>query len=177
MFRSLCPALRGPILAVALTCAAGIAFAQDHVEADNPEKILQIARGFGSAELEKDTSGDPMIRGRLGGVRYNVYFYGCEKGKECDSIQFWTFIDAPETDLLVAVNDWNRDHRFGKAYIDADGDVAIELDVNLWGGVTPKNLDDTFDWWRVVLEKSRQAFGDTPGPRPPIQPGAGGKTL
>jgi len=25
------------------------------------------------------------------------------------------------------------------------------MDVNLFGGVTRKNLDDTFDWWRVVL--------------------------
>ena len=75
------------------------------------------------------------------------------------------------------MNAWNRDRRFGKAYIDADGDIAIEMDVNLWGGVTPKNLDDTFDWWRIVLERAGEVFEDAPAAPETADPDAGGKTL
>jgi Putative bacterial sensory transduction regulator len=162
-------------LAVVLL-AAPPATAQDLVAADNPAKILEIARGFGSAELEADSEGAPLIRARISGTRYSVFFFGCEDGKDCTSIQFWTYATAPK-DALKAVNDWNRDRRFGKAYIDADGDVAIEMDVNLWGGVTPKNLDDTFDWWRIVLERAGEVFEDAPAAPETAEPGADGKTL
>jgi hypothetical protein len=135
--------------------------AQTLVEANNPEKILEIARGFGSAELDVDLDQSPLITGRMGGFRYRIYFYGCEDGKDCTAIQFWTYVKAPENPL-EAVNDWNRQYRFGRAYLDNVGDITIEMDVNLWGGVTPKNLDDTFDWWRSVLEKANEAFAGPP---------------
>jgi hypothetical protein len=34
------------------------------------------------------------------------------------------------------------------------------MDVNLFGGVTRRNLDDTFDWWRVVLDEVRADLVD-----------------
>jgi hypothetical protein len=159
-----------------LMALPGPVLAQDLVAGDNPDKILEIARGFGSAELETDSDGAPRIRGRMNGVLYSVFFYGCEDGKDCATIQFWTFTDAP-ADALTAVNDWNRDRRFGKAYIDADGDVVIEMDVNLLGGVTPKNLDDTFDWWRIVLERAGEEFPESQGQTVTPEPAPIGKTL
>ncbi len=132
--------------------------AQDLVMADNPAKIVEIARGFGSAELEEASDGSPRIQARIDGIKYSVLFYGCDDdGKDCTTIQFWAFTSAPPN-ALMAVNNWNRDRRFGKAYIDSDGDVVIEMDVNLLGGVTPKNLDDTFDWWRIVLGRAGEEF-------------------
>lgn len=173
------PAARTVLAAAALglaLLAPGSLPAQDLVTAADPQKILEIARGFGSAELEAGAEGTPRISGRLGGTRYTVFFHGCTAGRDCTTIRFWTYLPAPP-DALAAVNAFNRDYRFGKAYIDADGDIAIEMDVNLWAGVTPTNLDDTFDWWRVVLEQVRTAFGDAAfRPRPPLDD-RGGTTL
>lgn len=163
-------------VALCILVSASMGQAQDLVMADDPEKILEIARGFGSAEIEQDGNGDPIIRARMEGTTYSILFFGCEEGVNCSSIQFWTYLSAPD-DPLVAVNAWNRDIRFGKAYIDGDGDVVIEMDVNLWGGVTPKNLDDTFDWWRAVLDRVDQEFSGAP--KLPLFPFAGedGKSL
>jgi Putative bacterial sensory transduction regulator len=163
-------------VALCILVSASMGRAQDLVMADDPEKILEIARGFGSAEMETDGSGDPIIRARMEGTTYSILFFGCEGGVNCTSIQFWTYLSPPE-DALVAVNAWNRDIRFGKAYIDGDGDVVIEMDVNLWGGVAPKNLDDTFDWWRAVLDRVDKEFSETP--KLPLFPFAGedGKSL
>ena len=152
------------------------AVAQNLVMADNPDKVLEIARGFGSAELESASDGSPRIRGRMEGTNYSVLFYGCEDGKDCTTIQFWMYTNAPQNPLL-ALNNWNRDRRFGKAYIDADGDVVIEMDVNLLGGVSPKNLDDTFDWWRIVLERAGEEFPDSQSSPVTPTPGTLGKTL
>ncbi len=150
------------------------ALAQDLIDGTDPARVLEIARGYGFAELDTDAQGDPMVVARMNGTAYRVFFYGCSDGRDCSSLQFWTYSAAP-ADALVAVNDWNREFRFGSAFIDADGDVAIRLDVNLFGGVSGRNLDDTFDWWRIVLQRARDHFDlpqDDPAPPPDI-----GKTL
>ena len=43
--------------------------------------------------------------------------------------------------------------RFGKAYLDKDGDATIELNVNLRGGVCNANFDETVGWWSTVLRE------------------------
>ncbi|MDX1821380.1 MAG: YbjN domain-containing protein [Alphaproteobacteria bacterium] len=135
--------------------AAGLAQnAADLLDGSDPAAILRIAEGYGSAMLDKDSVGDPMIEGRIDGQSYTVFFYGCEGGAGCSSIQFTTYFAGVRPDAAV-VSDWNDENRFGTLYLDGDGDLAIDLDVNLFGGVTRKNLDDTFDWWRVVLEEVR----------------------
>lgn len=131
---------------------AKLAYAEDLVSAEDPNAILEIARGFGSAELAKDEDGDPMITGRTRGTRYAIYFYQCTDGQACENIQFsaaWSGYRV-SADQLHA---WNRDMLFGKAYLDEVGDPVLEMAVNLKYGVTRKNLDDTFDWWKVVLQE------------------------
>jgi hypothetical protein len=124
------------------------------LDGSDPAAILQIAQGYGSAMLDKDAVGDPMIEGRIGGQAYTLFFYGCEGGANCSSIQFTTYFANVRPDA-GAVSTWNDANRFGTLYLDRDGDLALDMDVNLFGGVTRRNLDDTFDWWRVVLEAVR----------------------
>jgi hypothetical protein len=133
--------------------------ANDIVDGSDPAVILDIAQGYGSAMLDVDTVGDPMITGRMGGQAYTVFFYGCEGGKDCTSIQFTTYF-AEVRPGADQVSDWNDANRFGTLYLDGDGDLAIDLDVNLFGGVTRRNLDDTFDWWRVVVDGVRADLVD-----------------
>jgi hypothetical protein len=128
--------------------------ATDIIDGSDPAVILSIAQGYGSAMLDVDAVGDPMITGRMGGQAYTVFFYGCEGGQDCTSIQFTTYFAGTRPGADV-VSEWNDENRFGTLYLDVDGDLAIDLDVNLFGGVTRKNLDDTFDWWRVVLDGVR----------------------
>ena len=135
--------------AVAMAQGAG-----DVLDGSDPAAILSIAEGYGSAMLDVDSVGDPMIEGRIDGQAYTVFFYGCEGGKDCSSIQFTTYF-AGVRPSAAAVSDWNDENRFGTMYLDSDGDLAVDMDVNLFGGVTRRNLDDTFDWWRVVLDEVR----------------------
>ncbi|MDY6829342.1 MAG: YbjN domain-containing protein [Pseudomonadota bacterium] len=81
-----------------------------------------------------------------------MFFYGCnDEGKDCDDIQFaaaWSGYDV----TVVDANRWNSKKRFGKAYIDGDGDPVLAMTVNIDYGVTLSNLDDTFKWWTRALE-------------------------
>ncbi|MBV0933316.1 YbjN domain-containing protein [Marinobacterium weihaiense] len=119
------------------------------VSATTPERIVDVARGFGSASLSTDNYGDPLITGRIEGIKYGIFFYSCTDNADCKDVQFsavWSDINVS----LSRLNEWNREMRFGKAYLDADGDPTLEMAVNLRHGVSQNNLDDTIDWWRVA---------------------------
>ena len=138
-----------------LACAllpAGAASAQTMVDATDPDRIVNLLRGFGSAVLETDGAGDPMVVGRMEGTRFLVLFYGCDDaGRQCRSIQFRAAWETGGAYRLADLNAWNRDKRFGKAYLDDVQDPILEMDINLFEGVTTRNLEDTIDWWQIVL--------------------------
>lgn len=121
------------------------------IDATDPQAILEIAKGFGSAEIETDNKGDPKIVGRIEGSKYVVLFYGCTAAADCKSIQFVVSWRAKDKMALEKINKYNDDKRFGKAYLDKDGDPTLEFDVNLVGGVTRKNFEETYDWWKTSL--------------------------
>lgn len=142
--------MRAVLFTALLALAPSPAAAEPLVDAARPAEITNIARGSGSAVLEADGAGDPMIRGRIDGTQYVVHFYGCTDGADCRTIQLragWLSEGLP----LAAINAWNRERRFGKAYIDALGRPVIEMNLNLAHGVSVANLDETFAWWSAVL--------------------------
>lgn len=144
----------------ALLAAAPAAYADcELVDAGAPEKIFDIAKGYGSAELGKDTEGDPRIWGRMDGQKYEIFFYGCKEGKQCKEIQFWSGWSETKA-TLEKINEWNRATRFGTASIDKNGNAIIELSVNLDYGVTRKNLDDTFDFWRQQVTQFPKSIAE-----------------
>lgn len=126
------------------------AFAQDLVTARDPKVLLEIAKGFGSATLETDSVGDPKISGRINGIIYKVDFYGCQNNRNCTDLLFVASWRSDRV-TLEDVNAWNRDKRFGKAYLDSDDDPCLELAVNLDFGVSRKNMEDNFAWWQSII--------------------------
>lgn len=134
--------------ATALTTAAS---ASELIDATDPTEILNIARGFGSANLDKDSAGDPRITGRIDGYRYTLFFYGCTGGEKCTNLTFNAGWDL-ETFDLTRINDWNRERRYGRAYLDNEGDPIVEMDVNIEFGVSRTNFDDNFALWSSILK-------------------------
>jgi hypothetical protein len=126
---------------------------------DNLDTFEELLRGFGSVERDIDGEDDPMFRGRIGGIRYSLYFYGCENHKDCNNGTFVAYFDGQDysTDPDV-INEYNNSYRFGKASVDGDGDLEINYSFAFKGGITREALDDTFDWWRVILEQAEEHF-------------------
>lgn len=106
-----------------------------------------------SAGIHPD--GTPELASEVDGARFRILFYGCEP-LPCETIQFSTGFDLPRPMSPVRINEWNRDRRFGKAFLDDEGDPFVEMDVNLYGdGIGRRNFDDTLDLWRQVLSDFR----------------------
>jgi len=132
--------------------------AQVIVDGNQVDDIVAIARGIGSASLEKQSNGDPRIAGTTGGIGYQVFFLNCTDNAACEDINFYAgFLDNKPT--MDAMNAWNRDKRFGNAYLDSDLDAVIEFDVNLEHGVTRENLEAAFSLWTLLLEQFSAYIG------------------
>ncbi len=150
--------MKQAITGLALTAMLGglpTAHANNLIDAKSPEVILDIAKGFGSAELSKDKVGDPKITGRIDGVAYTLFFYGCKNGRNCEDVQFeagWAG-NAPN---LARINEWNRTKRYGNAYLDAEGDACLKMTANIQFGVTRRNVEDHFAWWKAVSTSFRK---------------------
>lgn len=129
------------------------ATAQDIVDSLNERAFVNVLQDFGyKAELEYLDDGEPVIRSATSGTDFSVYFYDCDRGTNCKSIQFFVAYDMPSGMTTEQVNNWNKNWRFGKVYLDEENDPFMEMDVNLAFGVTSKNLEDTVDWWEVVVK-------------------------
>lgn len=146
--------MRGLMIAASVAFGLGAAQAQARplpaggVTAQEVIEVLQ-AKGY-RAQEDEDGVGDPMVRSATDGVNYNIYFYGCE-GARCTSIQFGSAFDLTEPMALARVNEWNRDMRFGRAYLDDEMDPILEMDVDLERGATTEQLESVIDTWAAVV--------------------------
>ena len=138
------------LAASVLFCTASVA----EVTAKNAYTILEAVHEYGyTATMEKDNDGDPKIVGRVSSTKFNVYFYGCKENTNCKSLIFKAGYNLSDGLPASKINEWNRNKRFSRAYIDEEGDPFLEMDVNLdYDGVGTKNFQDTLDWWRVSVE-------------------------
>lgn len=129
-------------------------------DARAPERLVEIIRDLGyRARLETDRIGDPMIVSSVGGTDFNIYFFGCTDNAACRSLLFKVGYDLEPGTTVEHVNDWNETSLFGRAYLDDERDPWLELAVNLHGGVSVANFQDTFDWWEVVLDEFEEHIG------------------
>lgn len=48
---------------------------------------------------------------------------------------------------------FNSEVKFGRAYIDRDGDVALQMDRNANGGVTMQNIESDFEVFLLLISK------------------------
>lgn len=140
------------VLGVLSGLTAGTAIAD--VSASDPYGLMRSMQDFGYvATLETDSDGDPKIASRVSDSTYSVYFFGCDDGKDCTSIQFGAGYNLTIGMKAATINEWNRKKRFAKAYLDDEGDPFLEMDVNLdFEGVGDENFADTLDLWRLLVE-------------------------
>lgn len=121
-----------------------------------------IERAGLHAEMTTASDGDPLIQSTDDDAPFLVHFYGCTGGQDCQYIQFtsgWDLIDGATLDVIEK---WNEDRVWGRAFLDSDDDPWIDMTVNLKGGVTAENFDDTVSWWWSVMRDFEKAIGFQP---------------
>ena len=77
----------------------------------------------------------------------------------CEYIDFQEGWDLKNGTTPDVIEQWNEDRVWGRAYIDTENDPWIDMPVNLKGGVTPENFDDTVSWWWSVIRDFEDHIG------------------
>lgn len=143
------------VLAVGMaTAMASPARAADIVEAriDHLVKALQDAGYQAKPMTPESGSAQRYIRSASDGYSFNLLLMNCDAAiaeLNCDSIQFFGWMTKGKTPFkFEAMNDFNKEFRYAKAYIDKDGDAVIEMDINLdKGGMNPEQFADNLNIW------------------------------
>lgn len=95
-----------------------------------------------------DSYDDPILyitAKNLATNRMNIQFYGCDGGQpeQCGSILIWSnysFSGNDATANLNKINEWNRNARWTRAYVDSNGNATLETDINITGGISLDNV-------------------------------------
>jgi len=153
--------LRSLSMAAAMLAAIAAPASAQMVSAADPASLVTVlqAKGY-QAELTKSDDGDPMIRSAMDGSKFIILFYGCTKNRACQTIQFYAGFKSDGEVSIETMNEWNKENRFGRAYIDADKDPVVEMDVDLDdGGMSRALFEDVFEFWEVLMPDFKKTIG------------------
>ncbi|MCA8906399.1 MAG: YbjN domain-containing protein [Rhodospirillaceae bacterium] len=108
--------------------------------------------GYDEARLIDTAAGTPLIQTELDGISFSVFLYDCRGGPPmaCGGFGFSAGFDIPGEVDAAQLSNWNRQRRFGVAFADDQG-VYLSLNVNIEGGVTRANIEDTLQLWEQAL--------------------------
>ena len=67
------------------------------------------------------------------------------------SYRAWLFeVDSKNVGYKV-LNQFNNDTKFGRVYVDKDGDLTLQMDRNSTGGSSIKNIESDFDVFLMLI--------------------------
>lgn len=70
-------------------------------------------------------------------------------------ITYLTYLNGVSANALgyEFLSKFNSEVKFGRAYVDRDGDIAIQMDRNAAGGVSSENIESDFDVFLILIAK------------------------
>lgn len=137
---------------VSLSSAAPRLSTQAATVTADPNRIAEHLRAQGLAvQVAKDNDGDPLLRTRSQGVTWNVYFYGCSNGQNCNAVTFESTYQPSDRITLETLNSWSLNKRYAYAVRRADGINALRMDVSMIGGLNGEHWQETYALWERQL--------------------------
>ena len=126
---------------------------QEMVNARDPASVVAALHAKGYQAQLGTAGGEPSITSGAGGVKFSIFFENCTNGKACSTVAFATgFTDVDSN--VDRLNEWNRQNRFARAYIDGEGDPVLRMDVDLdHGGIPRQNFNEYLDIWGSLAPK------------------------
>lgn len=150
----------------AVLAAAGIfAATPAHAELVSADpgavKVIIESRGW-PAKLVRNGTDNPYIESKSNGRKFVILFMNCSDGRNCKTLQYYLGFSDASNASLNRMNQWNKEKRFARAYLDNDGDPVLEMDVDLdFNGIPRENLGETFNTWASLMDSFRDfVFND-----------------
>lgn len=109
--------------------------------------------------LGNDSFREPMVESYAGSTRFYVNFYECAQSRTCQNIQFRTGYATKGRVTLAQINDWSSRWRFGRMYLDPQGDVILDMDVDARRGLDAPAVDSQIERWLEVVREAEAFIG------------------
>jgi hypothetical protein len=145
---------------VAVLLAAPSVTVANEIFASQPKTVVTQMQALGyRALIGTDSSGNPKIDSALNGINYTIWFYGCDAGQNCQTLEFQSsFItDVPVT--VDSMNTWNRDNLYGTGFVGTDGSAMISYTVTMEGGVNIDNFNSMLARWETATTQFQTHIG------------------
>ena len=150
MFKSIrCAA---PLVAALFALIGGPAFATNILaDVDHIAGVLERA---GYAPELGTNAGERFTAARTNGYKFLILPQDCDEARiNCRSVQFYIAFNPRQSPSLEAMNAYARDNRWGRIYLDRDGDPALEFDLDLErGGMSEDLFLDNLAYWEAAIQ-------------------------
>jgi hypothetical protein len=118
-----------------------------------PADIVAVLQADGfKAQTKTDSHGDPVIESGADGAAFQIYFFDCKAGR-CIGIEFSAGFDLPKGMSCDDINKWNREHRYGRAFLDDEKDPYVQMDRDFERGGTTEAIENELEVWVAVLRE------------------------
>ena len=157
MRRKIAARTMAPFLLLAVFCnGQSNGSPSDILKEASPVRMRSILQGMGFKFTEESNNGANSFHFQLDG--YNITLFD-----QTSDLQLYT--GSPGKVDVERVNEWNRNYRFGRAYVNENGNPVLEADLNLKGGVTREAVEIFIMQFETTLHSYGQilAFGQSPG--------------
>lgn len=145
------------IALAALSLGAATAAAQNGSRSDRvltsitPQDVERLL-GDAGYDFERLSSETPAYGIEINGRPVTVFLEASGA-----SLQFRAIVRGAGVTARQAIA-WNRDKRFSKAYVNSAGDLNVEYDLLLTGGVTWATVQEGVRWMGVLVNAMREYF-------------------
>jgi hypothetical protein len=121
-----------------------------------------IGKGM-PAQVKPDptTPGDQIVSTSADGVNVDIYLYDCSgagDARRCTSMQYASGWQASSNYNTDRINEWDRTHRYIRAYLTKGNSLYGEYDLDLSPGGTYEMLDDSLQNWRSTVRDFKAFF-------------------
>ena len=97
--------------------------------ADPASLVAALQKAGYKAKLTYE-DGKPEIESSAAGATFYLYFQNCESKEGCEDLMIQSAYDmAKDAVTLKTINDFNRDNRWARAYLDKEDDPVLEMDL------------------------------------------------
>lgn len=110
------------------------------------EQVADLLRAEGFKDFEIDKDGDIVVR--MAGYKVLLLI-----GTNQNSWLLFKFALSSRQMRLTTLNEWNQKVKYSRAYLSPNGEVILESDQDLAGGVTPERLKAFIRSYALVLEE------------------------
>jgi len=124
------------------------------VERVNLQGAIGILTAAGlSGAITANPDGSRFVLGKMDAGPFQMLPLECERpGENCAAIRLYLGFAMREKPSIDRVNAFNRQTKDVRAYLDEEGDPAIEMDIPLSGGVSPAYLTGRILAWRQAVQ-------------------------